>query len=204
MGTSVPPQLHDEASRLARIEKYGPPDPDANWIESDPRPVPHTTGLPPSHPVVQQLIGDSNPYGSLKDNIELWEEKYITEYTRDDGTKALGWEYPQERHGHPDGYTSESGKRPDWIEPGQLTDRIGEPYGRYMSPEGEPWESRALPPDSLEKSYHVYEVLKPIPVYSGRAAEWFGQPGGATQYYLGPKTTVRELLKNGYLREVTP
>src|SRR4029453_9597357 len=75
-------------------------------------------------------------------------------------------------------------------------DRFGHEGGDYLSPEGTPFEQRALAPKSLKDDYHVYKVVKPLPVESGGIAPAFDQPGGGVQY----KTTksVKQLLDEGY------
>ncbi len=48
------------------------------------------------------------------------------------------------------------------LEVGTITDRYGNPYGKYKSPIGTPYEQRALPYVENSYAYHRYEVLKPI------------------------------------------
>jgi hypothetical protein len=67
------------------------------------------------------------------------------------------------------------------LQPGRLVDRFGG-SGRFFSPKGEPFPARALPTLCELQVYTVYRVLKPLPVASGKAAPWFDEPGGATQY----------------------
>lgn len=100
--------------------------------------------------------------------------------------------------------------------PGYRLDRFGNPGGRYLSPLGTPFSSRALPPANLITpenaplaNYHVYCVLKPFFVDSGPIAPWFAQPGWGTQYKLnaaylpeaGTALTVTWLVQNGFLVE---
>ncbi len=49
--------------------------------------------------------------------------------------------------------------------------------------------------------YYVYEVIKPldVDVREGKTADWFGQPGGGTQYKTG--VPIDELL-GVYLRRI--
>ena len=68
------------------------------------------------------------------------------------------------------------------LPPGTLIDRFGEDGGRYFSPAGEAYGSRALPYICLQQSYTVFRVAAPLPVLAGRAAAWFDQPGGGTQF----------------------
>jgi hypothetical protein len=74
--------------------------------------------------------------------------------------------------------------------------------GRYVAPEGVPFENRALPANSLLKPYTVYEVVKQIPdIPTGPAIPWFGQPGFGPQHQL-PKP-LQYYLDNGYIRVVS-
>lgn len=50
------------------------------------------------------------------------------------------------------------------------------------------------------KPYHVFRVLKPLKVLEGRAAPWFGQPGGDIQYKLFE--SVGELIDDEIIEEV--
>jgi len=89
---------------------------------------------------------------------------------------------------------------PDVLAPNQIIDRFGHPGGDFVSDAGVPFPQRALPPDSIVKGYHQYQVLKDIPVTAGQVAGDFGQAGGSIQYVLSNK--VQRLLDNGYLREL--
>ena len=82
--------------------------------------------------------------------------------------------------------------------PGPRTriDRYGRPdAGGFVSPEGVPYENRALRPGT--EGYTVYEVNKPLPVTESRAAPWFNQPGGGPQYEL--PVDIRVLLKRNLI-----
>ena len=71
------------------------------------------------------------------------------------------------------------------LSPGTQIDRFGKPTGGFLSPTGTPFGERALPADSYNADYYVYEVKKPIHgVRSGPAEPWFNQPGNGTQYQL--------------------
>lgn len=93
------------------------------------------------------------------------------------------------------------------IEPGATFDRYGGYYengnlvdtGKFVSPEGTPFEQRALPNSTLNKPHTTYEVVKPIPdVDSGKVAPWFDKPGGGTQMDL--PMSIDELLEGGYIK----
>lgn len=82
-----------------------------------------------------------------------------------------------------------------------VIDRFGGPEGRFLSPDGTPYEQRGLPPYNLDEGYHRYRVERDIPVWMGEAAPAMGQPGGGIQY-LSPYQ-VADLVLAGYLKEIT-
>lgn len=89
------------------------------------------------------------------------------------------------------------------LTPGTRIDRYsGRPPdqdgGKYFSPAGTSFESRALPYDPASQRLSTFEVVRPFEVQSGTAAPWFDQVGGAVQY-LTDKST-QELLRDGYIR----
>ena len=65
---------------------------------------------------------------------------------------------------------------------GTLLDRFGSEGGRFFSPKGESYNARALPYVCDTLVYTIYRVTKPLHVAAGKAAPWFDEPGGATQY----------------------
>lgn len=72
--------------------------------------------------------------------------------------------------------------------------------GRFFSPAGSDYSSRALPPGTQAAPFRTYEVTRDLPVDAGPATPWFGERGSGTQYRtdLG----VQDLIRAGYLREV--
>ncbi|GLR16685.1 eCIS core domain-containing protein [Portibacter lacus] len=71
-------------------------------------------------------------------------------------------------------------------------------YGRFVAPDSAPFDSRALPDDSLSKPYRRYRVVKEIPsVGAGQAIPWFGKPGLGTQYLF--QKSINELLEEGFI-----
>ena len=75
--------------------------------------------------------------------------------------------------------------------------------GLFVAPEGTPFDARSLPYAYKNKSYNVYEVIKPISgVQSGTTAPsfWFNTQGGGTQYLL--PYDVKYLLQNGYIKPI--
>ena len=83
----------------------------------------------------------------------------------------------------------------------QLIDRYGPNSGRFVSPKGTSYESRALPRNTNKNEYSLFVVRKDIEnVMSGVTAPWFDEVGGGTQYKLPIK--IETLLKEGYLEKV--
>jgi Tuberculosis necrotizing toxin len=88
------------------------------------------------------------------------------------------------------------------LAPGSKIDRFGRPDGRFFSDAGTPFENRAMPGGGPPSQYTMYEVLKPLPVQSGKIAPWFGQPGGGTQYVLKEGLTVQKLIDDKIIRKI--
>ncbi|CAM3812313.1 RHS repeat-associated core domain-containing protein [Rheinheimera salexigens] len=95
--------------------------------------------------------------------------------------------------------------------PGDKVDRFGgftnsqnefKDFGAFVSPEGNSFESRALPENTKEKAYNAYEVLAPIEVNSGPAIPWFGQSGMGIQYEL--PESIESLKFNDKIVATTP
>jgi hypothetical protein len=87
-----------------------------------------------------------------------------------------------------------------WLMSGERLDRFGSEYGRFASPVGVPMPMRALPPGAADRSYNVYEVVKPFQVQAGTIAPAFGHVGGGTQYVL--PLSVKALLARGVIKRV--
>ena len=83
---------------------------------------------------------------------------------------------------------------------GTRIDRFGYPGGTFVSPEGTPYPMRALPPGSDGKPYHVYEVVKPIPVKTSHIAAAFGEIGGGVQHEL--PMSAGKLVDHGILKVI--
>ena len=123
-----------------------------------------------------------------------------------------GWKYPPQ-----DGFKLDHRGEPiKWVielRPGRDLDRFGSEYGAFLAPEGSPYASRSIPPQSLNTfdpayrcNYHSYEVKKAFKVWEGPIAPWFEQRGNGLQEKLdralvpgdGP-LNVSWLIANGYL-----
>ncbi|MEU1854326.1 TNT domain-containing protein [Streptomyces sp. NPDC019990] len=125
-----------------------------------------------------------------------------------------GWKYPPD-DGFAETNSGEVDKHVEVLEPGESLDRFGSEYGSYLAPTGDSYAKRALPPQNLNTrepkypcDYHRYTVKQPFPVWQGRIAPWFEQPGGGQQIKLDPallapgegeRLNVKWLLDHGYL-----
>lgn len=160
--------------------------------------------------------GDLHPLGKLLDGWHrtgaLEPSAFLQRYW--DGPPETGrWKYPPH-----DGFAEVNGvpdRTDDALPPGSMLDRFGPDSGTFLAPAGDPYPARSLPPQSLRTrpggaacDYHVYEVLRTLPVRRGPAAPWFEQPGGGTQFKLdaalldpGPRQRLngKWLLDHGYL-----
>lgn len=83
---------------------------------------------------------------------------------------------------------------------GTELDRFGAEGGNLVYAAGTLFGNRSLPPDWLNRRYHVYRVQQPVPAVKGIAVPWFGQAGGGTGYFL--VASVRDLLADGRLVEI--
>jgi hypothetical protein len=86
------------------------------------------------------------------------------------------------------------------LQPGMLIDRFGKETGRFFSPKGAGYGQRALPYICAGYPYHVYRIDRPLLAWTGKAAPWFDQPGGATQ--LETDASVAQLMADGTLTAV--
>jgi streptomycin 6-kinase len=87
------------------------------------------------------------------------------------------------------------------LEPGMLIDRFGKDTGHFLSPKGAGYGQRALPYVCKDMPYHVYRIEQPLLAWTGKAAAWFDQPGGATQ--IETDASVAQLLADGTIAAVT-
>ncbi|MFC5667719.1 TNT domain-containing protein [Kitasatospora misakiensis] len=176
-------------------------------LQGDPRLGP--ANLPTTGPVGRELIG-------YRRTGNLSTEKFLdTYYSPTANNGKPGWIYPPAN-----GYVTLPDGTPIEFEitlyPNQRIDRYGSEYGSFLAPEGLPYASRSIPPQSLDSTpapscnYHDYKVIKPFAVHAGPIAPWFGQPGYGLQYQLdaalvpnGPaRLNVLWLVDNGYLARI--
>ncbi|WP_181013385.1 MULTISPECIES: glycohydrolase toxin TNT-related protein, partial [Pseudomonas syringae group] len=128
--------------------------------------------------------------GSIADN-EAGGFSYYDQFKKADGS----WDWPENL-----GFSGDPIK--NTLPVGTKLDRYGGPQGSFLSPQGVPFEQRALAPGSKAEEYYEYEVLRPLPVIQGKIAPAFGELGGGTQILpdLSERFNVERLVKEGYLR----
>ncbi|WP_161831170.1 hemagglutinin repeat-containing protein [Pseudovibrio sp. POLY-S9] len=84
------------------------------------------------------------------------------------------------------------------LTPGAKIDRYGGTDGYYLSPQGTPFDQRAMAFGQENKDYlYYYIVKKPLPVKAGEIAPAFGYPGGGTQFKVDSQ--IADLIEDGYL-----
>ena len=91
-------------------------------------------------------------------------------------------------------------REPVLLQPGVEVDRFGDENGNLVFAARTMFGNRSLPPDWLNRRYHVYRVQRPVAAAKGIAVPWFGQPGGGTGFFLAK--SVRDLLLDGSLVEI--
>jgi hypothetical protein len=168
-----------------------------------PRSLPHTG-------VIGSILSGYHRFGQLTPVEFLnkwWNPSPPTDPNRGD------WRYP------PDdgfGHNASGGVIAGLVtlHPGQLVDRFGNEFGRFLAPAGAKFAGRALPPSSLNTedprypfNYHLYRVKKDTNVCSGPQAPAFEQPGQGVQYVtnstfcprLPTNVNVASLVNSGNL-----
>lgn len=89
---------------------------------------------------------------------------------------------------------------------GQLLDRFGNEFGKFLAPAGARYAERSIPPSGLDTqdprfpyNYHLYRVKKPTLVCAGPTAPAFEQPGQGVQYVtsVAPGATYCTNVKTG-------
>ena len=196
---SVPKDHDSHAEQQRRLrEQFGEPKPDSDWINGENTPLDVHPGLKPGSDKYDAVVGGRRPLQGAE--LDQFNAKWSD--GRDPHSGFEQYRYPTEESGHPNGFRSPEDKHAEWVPSGTRLDRFGGERGKFLAPDGAPWEARALPPFTLDAPYHSYEVVRPFPAWVGPAAGWFDQPGGGSQYYLG-QYSVKDLLEKGYLREAT-
>ena len=196
----------------------------STWIATQVCGPPYVTGDPDLGPAnlprtgyLGQLLHGYKPLGNLTP------QHFLSRY----------WDYAANNYRYPpDSGFGRSGDYPNgrllvkttFLQPGMELDRFGGYSGAFLSPRGDLFAKRSLPPRNLNTNpadpqhlcnYHAFRVLKSFRVDVGLIAPAFQQSGGGTQYHLlsrylpeAPQTSeevpVSWLLANGYLEEIMP
>ncbi|MDH6624633.1 hypothetical protein M2271_002437 [Streptomyces sp. LBL] len=81
------------------------------------------------------------------------------------------------------------------LKPGQLLDRFGNEFGKFLAPAGAKYGERSIPPSNLNTQdprypydYRLYRVKKDTLVCTGPVAPAFEQPGLGVQYVTSVST----------------
>ena len=101
------------------------------------------------------------------------------------------------------------------LEVGDVVDSFGQESGRYLFPDGTPFDERGLPGYARtgaggEELYHRFRVIHPFQVSATTAPAHEDLPGGGIRFTLDtagfsevpPAPTVRWLVGNGYLERI--
>ena len=113
------------------------------------------------------------------------------------------WRYPPDQ-GFAHNNTGQVIAGPVTLHAGDLVDRFGDEFGRYLAPAGAKFAQRALPPSNLNTSdprypynYHLYRVVKDTVLCAGPQAPAFEQPGQGVQYVTSPAFCPRSGVVDG-------
>ena len=86
------------------------------------------------------------------------------------------------------------------LSPGMMIDRFGGDAGHFFSPLDASFAGRSLPSQCETQRYTRYRVVQPLLAWTGKAAPWFDEPGGATQ--LQTDASVSSLLAEHIIESV--
>ncbi len=158
---------------------------------------------PHVHPSNAEIIPPGyDPYGGWGD-AEAFAEEYLT--VSPAGKESWAWP--------PNDGALPGSEQVRQLGPGDALelDRVGGLDGEYFSPEGTPFDQRALPPDRLnfERTEWTVNTANPlvrsgsVSVERSTVAPWFGQPGGGVQYRFfdpsGEVYTMKGLINAGII-----
>jgi hypothetical protein len=136
-------------------------------------------------------------------NARVDDFEQYDQFRKADSTRP-GGEWDWDKHA-PNGGAVPGTQQVITLQPGTKVDRYGPPSGTYLSPEGIPYDARALPPGAKADGYTQYTVNKPFTVEKAEVAPAFNQPGGGVQYRvvtpsgLTLRVDINYLINNEYL-----
>jgi hypothetical protein len=93
--------------------------------------------------------------------------------------------------------SNQNGSQKMTLPSGFRVDRYGNDEGKYLSPQGTPFNMRGLPLAYQYRPYQIYEVAIPFEVEYGSCAPGFGSIGGGDQIRFSKP--IDFYLKNGSL-----
>ena len=157
---------------------YGEPKADHGTL-TDAKLPPRLEDLPQD---ARQLVLDPQaPFGRDAAGQPYSREEFEARYVQENGD----WRYP-DNDGAVVGHRVEFSDVEEFQRHyGNVLDRFGDDGGKYFSPDGTPFETRALPPDSLGKPYLRMRPSGELPegwrIEVAEVAPAFGRDGGGLQ-----------------------
>lgn len=154
-------------------------------------------------PTAQLVTDPGAPYGRADDGTPYTRAEWESRYTDANGRPV----YPGNDGAAPGSivrFTDLDAFRQQY---GDHLDRMGNPWGGFMSLPGTPFEHRALPPSNLNDPYAIYELSGTLPpnhtVEVSVIEAAFGHPGGGLQVRVldgrGDPLSVDDLVTSGVL-----
>ena len=181
---------------------YGQPRPDHGTLSDDKLP-PRLEDLPRD---VRRLVTEPNaPFGRAADGHPYSRAEFEARYVDENGDFR-----------YPDNGGAVKGRRLNFTDVaefqkhyGDVLDRFGGD-GKYFSPDGTPFEARALPPGSLGDPYQRLRLTGELPanwkIEVSEVAPAFGREGGGLQIRVldanGQAMRMSELQDHGILRKI--
>jgi hypothetical protein len=181
---------------------YGQPRPDHGTLSDDKLP-PRLEDLPRD---VRRLLTDPQaPFGRAADGHPYSRAEFEARYVDENGNFR-----------YPDNAGAVKGRRLNFTDVAEFQEHYGDVLdrfggdGKYFSPDGTPFEARALPPDSLGDPYQRLRLTGELPpswkIEVSEVAPAFGRDGGGLQIRVldanGQAMRMSELQDHGILRKI--
>jgi hypothetical protein len=182
---------------------YGQPSPEHGSLADEKLP-PKLEDLPED---VRKLVLDSQaPFGRDAAGHPYGREDFEARYVKDNGD----FRYPDNDGAVKDRRLEFSDVGEFQKHYGNILDRFGDEGGRYFSPDGTPFEARALPPDSLGKPYLRMRLSDELPsgwrIEVSEVAPAFGRDGGGLQIRIldakDQAMRMSELEEQGIVKQI--
>jgi len=182
---------------------YGQPRPDHGGLANEKLP-PKLEDLPQD---VRKLVLDPQaPFGRDAAGDPYSREDFEARYVKENGD----FRYPDNDGAVKDRRLEFSDVGEFQKHYGNVLDRFGDEGGRYFSPDGTPYEARALPPDSLGKAYLRMRLAGELPpgwrIEVSEVAPAFGRDGGGLQIRIldakDQAMRMSELEEQGIVKQI--